>query len=163
MQEEKRPEHPKKEKKKRSVPARVGRIVLKTLLFLLLFIILVFLIILTPPAQRFLTGKVENYLEKKLQTRVDIKRISFGLSGNVSLENVYIEDRTKDTLISGGSIKAHLNFMKLFSNEVEVKDIELMVKERAYFKSAGVYDRTDVKRFLPLAVFILHHDLLGGD
>ena len=68
---------------------------------------------------------MENYLEKKLQTRVDIKRISFGLSGNVSLENVYIEDRTKDTLISGGSIKAHLNFMKLFSNEVEVKDIEL--------------------------------------
>ena len=112
-------------KKKRSVPARIGRILLKTVLFLILFIILLFLVLLTPPAQRFLTTKVENYLENKLQTRVDIGRISFGLSGNIALQNVYIEDRTKDTLVSGGSIKAHLNFMKLFSNEVEVKDIEL--------------------------------------
>lgn len=115
----------KTEVRKRAWPRRVGRILLKTLLFIFLFIILVFLLILTPPAQRFLTVKVENYLEKKLQTRVQIGRIGFGLSGNISLQNVYIEDRTKDTLVSGGAIKAHLNFVKLFSNEVEVKDIEL--------------------------------------
>jgi len=124
MQEEKKTEKT-EITRRRSVPARIGRILLKTILFLILFIIVLFLLILTPPAQRFLTTKVENYLEKKLQTRVDIGRISFGLSGNIALQNVYIEDRTKDTLVSGGSIKAHLNFMKLFSNEVEVKDIEL--------------------------------------
>src|SRR5215211_2526653 len=115
----------KTEVRKRTWPHRVGRIFLKTLLFIFLFIILVFLLILTPPVQRFLTVRVENYLEKKLQTKVEIGRIGFGLSGNISLLNVYIEDRTKDTLVSGGAIKAHLNFMKLFSNEVEVKDIEL--------------------------------------
>lgn len=125
MQEEKKPEKTEITRKKRSVPARVGRIFLKTLLFLFLFIVLVFLLILTPPVQRFLTTKVENYLENKLQTRVDIGRIGFGLSGDVHLDNVYIEDRTKDTLISGGTIKANINFMKLFSNEVVVKDIEL--------------------------------------
>ena len=112
-------------KKRRSVPARIARIFLKTILFLLLFIIIVFLLILTPPVQRFLTTRVENYLEKKLQTRVDIDRIGFGLSGNVNLSGVYIEDRTKDTLVSGGTLKAHINFMKLFSNELEVKEIEL--------------------------------------
>ncbi|HYO20761.1 MAG TPA: translocation/assembly module TamB domain-containing protein [Flavisolibacter sp.] len=86
---------------------------------------LVFLLILTPPVQRFLTTRVENYLENKLQTRVDIGRIGFGLSGNVHLDNVYIEDKTKDTLVSGGTIKANVAFMKLFSNELEVKEIEL--------------------------------------
>src|SRR5438128_2583914 len=102
MQEEVKSRDDKKpEKKKRSLPARIARIFLKSLLFLFLFIVLVFLLILTPPVQKFLTGKVENYLEKKLQTRVEIGRISFGLSGNVALQNVYIEDRTKDTLISG--------------------------------------------------------------
>lgn len=120
MQEEKKPDL-----KQKSWPRRIARIFLKTLLFLFLFIILIFLLILTPPAQRFLTTRVDNYLEKKLQTRVDIGRIGFGLSGNISLQNVYIEDKTKDTLVSGGAIKAHINFMKLFSNEVEVKDIEL--------------------------------------
>ncbi|HUC83003.1 MAG TPA: hypothetical protein VMR70_18990, partial [Flavisolibacter sp.] len=125
MQEENKPVKTEITTKKRSVPARIGRILLKTLLFLVLFILLVFLLILTPPVQRFLTTRVENYLENKLQTRVDIGRIGFGLSGNVHLDNVYIEDKTKDTLISGGTIKANINFMKLFSNEVELKEIEL--------------------------------------
>src|SRR5687768_1495863 len=112
MQEEKKPESTKTVtvKTKRSLPVRIGRIFLKTLLFLLLFIIVIFLLILTPPVQRFLTVRVENYLEKKLQTRVDIGRIGFGLSGNINLQNVYIEDRTRDTLISGGNIKANINF-----------------------------------------------------
>lgn len=108
-----------------TIPARIARILLKTILFLLLFIVLVFLLVLTPPVQRFLTGKAENFLEKKLGTRVEIGSISFGLSGNVSLENIYIEDKTKDTLISGGTIKSHINLMKLFSNEIQIKDIEL--------------------------------------
>src|SRR5215213_1392712 len=114
-----------KEKKPANYPRKIARIVLKSVLFIFLFIVFVFLILLTPPAQRFLTGKVENYLQKKLKTRVEIGSISFGLSGNVNLEDVYIEDRTKDTLFSGGDIKAHINFMKIFSNEIEIKDLEL--------------------------------------
>jgi translocation and assembly module TamB len=125
MQEEEKEAPKKTVKKKRSLPVRIARIFAKTVLYLLLFIIIVFLLLLTPPVQKFLTGKVENYLEKKLQTRVDIERISFGLSGDISLENVYIEDRTKDTLISGGTIKANLHYMKLFSNEVIIEGIEL--------------------------------------
>src|SRR5215216_2388210 len=107
-----------KEKKPINYPRKVARILLKTILFL-------FLLVLTPPVQRFMTGKVETYLQKKLKTKVEIGSISFGLSGNVNLRDVYIEDRKKDTLISGGLIKAHVNFLRLFSNEVEVKDLEL--------------------------------------
>lgn len=126
MQEEiNKEEHKETVKRQRSLPAKIGRIFLKTLLFLVLFIILVFLLILTPPVQRFLTAKAENFLEKKLQTNVEIGRIAFGLSGDVSLQNVYIEDRTKDTLVSGGAIKANINFLKLLSSELEVTGIEL--------------------------------------
>ncbi|HTM92831.1 MAG TPA: translocation/assembly module TamB domain-containing protein [Flavisolibacter sp.] len=114
-----------KETKPKNYPRKIARIVLKSVLFIFLFIVFVFLILLTPPAQRFLTGKVEGYLQKKLQTRVEIGSISFGLSGNINLQNVYIEDKTKDTLVSGGTIKAHLNYLRLFSNEVQIKDLEL--------------------------------------
>ncbi|MFL5787135.1 MAG: translocation/assembly module TamB domain-containing protein [Flavisolibacter sp.] len=103
---------------------KTGRILLKTVLYIFLFIVLVFILLFTPPVQKLLTGKVQNYLEKKLQTKVAIGRISFSLFGKISLENVYIEDKTKDTLVSGGAIKAHLSFFKLFSNEVQVKDLE---------------------------------------
>ena len=130
-----------KEKKPANYPRKIARIVLKTLLFLFLFVVLVFLIVLTPPAQRFLTGKVEAYLQNKLKTKVEIGSISFGLSGNINLKNVYVEDRTKDTLLSGGLLKANLNYLKLFSNEVQVKDLELQNMT------------AKVKRVLPDTVF----------
>jgi translocation and assembly module TamB len=104
---------------------KIARILLKGILFLFLFIVLVFLLVLTPPVQRFLTGKVETYLQKKLKTDVEIGSISFGLSGNINLKNIYVEDRSNDTLLAGGLIKAHLNYLKLFSNEVQIKDLEL--------------------------------------
>ena len=107
------------------LPAKIFRIVLKTIAFLLLFVILVFILLLTPPAQRFLTARVQHYLENKLHTKVLIGRISFGLSGKIGLNNIFIADKTSDTLVSGGSIRAHLNYLKLFSNEVRVKDLEM--------------------------------------
>ena len=110
---------------KRSRKSRTIRIILTSFLILLLFIVAVFLFLFTPPAQRFLTTKVENYLEKKLSTTVEIGRISFDMVGNISLKEVYVEDRRKDTLLSGGMVKANLSYFKLFSNEVRVKSLEL--------------------------------------
>lgn len=105
------------------IALKIARILLKTVLFLLLFVVVVFLLILTPPVQQFLTGKAENFLENKLQTRVDIGSVGFGLSGRIHLQDVYIEDRTKDTLVSGGTIKARLALFKLFKNELEINDL----------------------------------------
>lgn len=130
-----------KEKQSTNYPRKIARIILKSLLFLFLFIVFVFVMILTPPVQHFLTGKVQSYLQNKLKTRVEIGSISFGLSGNINLKNIYIEDKTKDTLIAGGLIKVHLNYLKLFSNEVEVKDIELQ------------NITAEIKRVLPDTVF----------
>ncbi|MGV3530378.1 MAG: translocation/assembly module TamB domain-containing protein [Flavisolibacter sp.] len=104
---------------------RTAAIALRVVLYLLLFVIVVFLLILTPPVQRFMTGRVEKYLEKKLQTDVAIGRISFGLSGDLDLQNFIIYDQTHDTLLAGKSISANISYLKLFSNEVDVKDVEM--------------------------------------
>src|SRR5687767_5449968 len=106
-------------------PQKIARILLKVILFILLFVILLFLLLLTPPVQRFATTQVENYLQKKLKTEVEIGRISIGLPRNVTLKDIYMEDQTKDTLISGGTIKADIALLKLLSGEVIVKDIQL--------------------------------------
>ncbi len=111
--------------KKNTYPAKIARILLKTILFIFLFVVLIFLLVLTPPVQKFLTARVETFLQNKLGTEVGIGSISFGLSGSISLQDIYVEDKTGDTLLSGGSVKSHLSFLKLFSNEVQVKDIEL--------------------------------------
>ncbi len=110
---------------RRPLALRVTRIVLKTIAFILLFVLVIFALLFTPPVQRFLTTRVQHYLENKLHTKVAIGRISFGLSGRVGLHNIYIEDKTRDTLLSGGLIKANVSFLKLLSNEVRVRDIEI--------------------------------------
>jgi len=122
MQEEIKPQS---EKRTLTGVQRAARIVLKVILFLFLFIILIFLLILTPPVQRFATGEVEQFLEEKLKTKVDIGRISLGLPRNVHLKDVFIADRTGDTLISGGLIKVDIALLDLLSNKVSIKDIEL--------------------------------------
>jgi hypothetical protein len=104
---------------------KVARVLLKIVLFLLLLVVVIFFLIFTPPVQRFATTKVESFLQKKLGTEVEIGSISFGLTGRIHLQNIYIEDQKKDTLLSGGVIKANLSLSKLFNNEVEVKDLQL--------------------------------------
>ncbi|MCU7551069.1 translocation/assembly module TamB domain-containing protein [Chitinophagaceae bacterium LB-8] len=117
---------PQKEtRKETSLVQKVAKVLLKIVLFLFLLVVVLFLLIFTPPVQRFATTKVENFLQKKLGTEVEIGSISFSLTGRINLENIYFEDQKKDTLLSGGQIKANVTLSKLFNNEVEVKDLVL--------------------------------------
>src|SRR5690349_2730090 len=87
---------------------KAARIVLKVVLFLFLFVIMLFLLLLTPPVQRFAVSQAENYLEKKLGTKVQIGGVSIGFPRKVALNNIYVEDKTRDTLLYGGSLKVDI-------------------------------------------------------
>jgi len=105
---------------------RALRITLKSLLFILLFIVLIGLSILTPPVQNMLRKRAVTYLEKKLQTHVAVGRIYIGLPKKVVIEDVYVEDRQKDTLLSAGSLKMDIDILKLvFHGVVDINKTEL--------------------------------------
>jgi|SRR5688572_12273186 len=120
---------------------RFARITLKTVLILFVFVILLLVLVQTPMVQNVFRKKVITYLEKKLNTRVEIGKIRISLPKKVTLENIYVEDQQKDTLISGGTIRANIDLFKLFSNEVEVRDIR--------FQNITA----EVKRILPDTMF----------
>ena len=101
------------------------RIILKIVVGLIIFFVLIVGLILTPPVQQFIKGKAENYLQKKLQTKVTVGRIYIGLPKSVVLENIYLEDRSKDTLLYGGKINVDIALLKLLKSNIEVSDIEL--------------------------------------
>ena len=115
----------KKPHKPRSIPARIGRILLRTVFIVVLLVIALLIVIQTPPAQNFIVKKATAYLEKKLKTKVEIGRLYIGFPKSVVVENIYIEDRKKDTLLYGGSLKVDISMMKLLHNEIEVNDIRL--------------------------------------
>lgn len=113
-------------KKTKSTGKKIIRIALKTILFIFIFFIIIGGLILTPPVQNFIRGKAVTYLEKKLHTKVAIGKIYIGLPKKIIIENVYVEDRQKDTLLSGGSLKVDVSLYKLIAgNGIDINSVEL--------------------------------------
>ncbi|HUQ66111.1 MAG TPA: hypothetical protein VM101_08150, partial [Flavitalea sp.] len=111
--------------KKKTLAGKILRIIFKTFLIIILIIASLALLIITPPVQNFARKKVTAWLSDKLQTRVEIGKIYIGFPKKVVLENVYVEDQKKDTLLSGGYLKVDISMMKLLKSQVEINQVQL--------------------------------------
>lgn len=111
--------------KKRTVLAKIANIVAYILVTLVFLIILVVILLQTAPVQNFVRGKVQNYLQSKLKTKVEIGKLDLSFPDYLQLKNVYIEDQTKDTLLSGGQIKVSMHMWKFLQSDIQIKEINL--------------------------------------
>ena len=112
------------EKVKKTV-RRIFRITITTFLVILGILLLIIVLIQTGPVQNYGRHKMEAFLENKLHTKVRIGNLYIGFPSRIILKNIYLEDRRKDTLISGGRIEADISMFRLFSKEVRVNNLEL--------------------------------------
>ena len=105
---------------------RTTRIFLKSILVIIGIFILIFLLLQTPPVQNILRKKAVAWLETKLETKVEVGKLYVGFPQKIELSNIYVEDRNKDTLLSGGSFKANINLLKLLLNgTLDIRKVEL--------------------------------------
>lgn len=108
---------------------RIGRIALKTLLWIigsiLVLVLLVIILIQIPSVQNYLKNKAVAFIEGKIHTKVEIGHISLGLPKLIVLQDVYFEDQKKDTLIAGDNLKVDVSMLKLLHHQVEVNEINL--------------------------------------
>src|SRR5690606_29795427 len=74
--------------------------------------------------QNFAVQKVVSYLETKIKTPVDIKRVSLKLPKLLVLEGVYFEDQKSDTLIAGDTLLVDISLLKLLDNKVEINELD---------------------------------------
>ena len=109
--------------KRKNILRKTGRILVKVIAAIFILILLIIILIQIPPVQNFARKKVVSYLETKLDTKVEIGHIYIGLPRDVILSDIYVEDRQKDTLFSGGEISVDISLLKLLSNQVEVNEI----------------------------------------
>jgi len=110
-------------------------------LWIVASLLLIAVLVQTPPVQNFARKKVQAWLQHKLGTRFEIGHLHIGFPSSVVLDNVYVEDKTKDTLLYGGRIKASLHIFKLLQNEVQIGDLRLQ------------HMTAKIKRQLPDTVF----------
>lgn len=105
------------------------KIFLKTigwiLLSALILIAIAFFAIQVPGVQNFAKNKAVNYLKKKTGTELSIGSFRFKLFNSVELNEVYVEDLHKDTLLYAKKLEVHLNMLDLLKNDANVKSLEL--------------------------------------
>ncbi|MEO8414519.1 MAG: translocation/assembly module TamB domain-containing protein [Ginsengibacter sp.] len=113
-------------RKKKSFLARAGRVVLWIIASIIFLIILALLLIQTTPVQNFARKKIVSYLENKLKTKVAIGKLDVAFPTALSLQNVFIEDQSKDTLLYGGELKVDISMLKLLKKDIEIQEISLI-------------------------------------
>ncbi|MEO8721258.1 MAG: AsmA family protein, partial [Ginsengibacter sp.] len=112
-------------KKKKPLISVLAKILVWILGSSIFLIILILILIQTSFVQNFARKKVVNYLENKLHTQVEIGKLSVKFPTTLSLQHVFFEDQSKDTLLFGGEMKVDINMLKLIRNEIEIKEISL--------------------------------------
>lgn len=112
-------------KKKKSLLSILARILLWILGSVVFLIILVLLLIQSSYVQNFAREKVVTYLEHKLKTTVEIGKLDIKFPTAISLQKVFFEDQSKDTLLYGGEIKVDIDMFQLLRNNIQIKEIYL--------------------------------------
>jgi len=93
-----------------------------TIIFLVL---LIYFLIQIDPIQSFIRTKAITFLEKKIETKVEIKKLRIDLPKMIVLEGVYFEDQHQDTLLAGDMLKVDISLFKLLKNQIQVNKVEL--------------------------------------
>ena len=92
--------------------------------------IIALLVILTlslqlPAVQTFAKGKLVNYLEKKIKTKVSLDRVYIGFPNSLVMENLYLQGQKVDTLLFARKLDVGLNIPKLLKNTADITSIDL--------------------------------------
>jgi len=95
------------------------------LVFVLVIITAAFIFLQTNYARQLIRDKAQSYLENKLKTKVTIGSVDFSLPEWIEINNVYIEDQHKDTLLFGEKLAVEIDMLKLISSDIYIRKIEL--------------------------------------
>ncbi|HSN08258.1 MAG TPA: hypothetical protein VLS85_04425, partial [Hanamia sp.] len=112
-------------KKKKSNLSTIVKVFLWIIASVLFLIMLVLILIQTSFVQNFARKKVVSYLHNKLNTKVEIGKLDIDFPTTLSLQNVFIEDQSKDTLLYGKELKVNMDMAKLISKNIDIKEITL--------------------------------------
>lgn len=95
------------------------------MLSLIALVVLIAIALQFRKTQEWLTGKLENFIEEKIQTRVDIGGVYITFPKSILIEDLYVEDLNQDTLIYSGRLKVNIALLKLLQSKVAASKISL--------------------------------------
>lgn len=124
---------------------RVTKVLLRALLWgiggVIALLAIVLFLIRMPTIQTFLVKKTTEFLETKIGTPVRIGYVNIAFPKKIVLEDIYIEDQSKDTLVAGDKLLLDLDMLKLFSKKIVIQELGLIgVTSTIARDSMGVFN-----------------------
>jgi len=92
--------------------------------FVLLFVIIA-AIIQIPTIQNKIVGFATTFVSNKTHTRVEIKNIHISFPKSVIINNLFLEDIQKDTLLFAGEAKINMALFDLISSKISISSFGL--------------------------------------
>ncbi|HEX6889499.1 MAG TPA: hypothetical protein VF141_02355, partial [Chryseolinea sp.] len=118
-------------------------------LSLITILLLLIAAIQIPAVQNRIVKKTIAVLEQKLGTRVALSHIAISFPKKIVLEELYIEDQSKDTLVYARELTIDTDLFALLKKRIQVNDISLhnwkVILSRASDEETFNYD------FIPAA------------
>lgn len=102
---------------------KIVRWIVGTLLTIILLPFLVLLLLQLPVVQNFVRAKAESYLQGQLKTDVRIGGLRFTWLNAIRLEDVFIGDTRKDTLLSSHRLAVKYSIFGLLDNQLKVSSL----------------------------------------
>ncbi|WP_375417270.1 translocation/assembly module TamB domain-containing protein [uncultured Hymenobacter sp.] len=99
--------------------------VLGLLALVLLLVVVAVVALQFPATQDFIARKGESYLRDKLKTEVRIGRFRTDFRHAINLDNVYLADQQRDTLLAVGHLGVSIDIWKLAQSQINISDVEL--------------------------------------
>lgn len=103
---------------------RWWRWVLWIFAFILILPVIAVLVLQLDSVQDYLRRKGQDYLQRKLHTKVTIGYVHARGWDHLELRNVYVGDQANQTLFYTASLKVHYNLLSLLSKELRINKVE---------------------------------------
>ena len=117
------------ELQKPHIVLKIASVLLKVLLWTVAVLVVLFVLlaiaIQTPRMQEFVKNQAVSYLEKTLETDIEVDRLHIRFPNEVLLRGVLLRDEQKDTLFYGDRLAVHIDLLQLLDSRIKVRSVEL--------------------------------------
>ncbi len=92
---------------------------------IVLFFALLYMLLQNSNIQQVVARAVVKELAAKLHTKVSVGKVEYKLFNVLSINDLYVEDLQKDTLLFVGKADAHFDFWKFFRNKIIFTSVDI--------------------------------------
>lgn len=104
---------------------RILKILLYCFLGLIGLLVTLCIIVQIPFIQNYCIDKATSLLSQKLETKVFVKHFSLNINGEISLDDVYLEDQSRDTLLFAGQITIGVELPGILNKQINLYKLSL--------------------------------------